>query len=267
MLQRVITGLVSAGVLIAVMLVRGWVLRLSLTVIAVWGMSEMFDAFQRAGHLPIRWPSHVAAALIIPAHLLLGDRAMLPMLALVLLLTMINITVREQPHWPDAGLALYVAFTALLPTMMLIEICDVQPEALGAWLTFGTFLIALLGDTVAFFVGITWGKRKLNPHLSPNKTVEGSLGGLAGSMIAGLLLWWLGGLSTAMPPRWQMLLLGLIGGLAGQMGDLSASLVKRWCSIKDFGVVFPGHGGIMDRFDSIFFTAYVVYAFCALVIL
>jgi phosphatidate cytidylyltransferase len=101
------------------------------------------------------------------------------------------------------------------------------------------------------------GKRKLCPDVSPKKTVEGSIGGIFGSII-GVLLWSYFISSTA-TAWYQIILLGIVAGVISQIGDLSASLIKRYIGVKDYGKIMPGHGGILDRFDSILFTAPIVY--------
>ena len=120
----------------------------------------------------------------------------------------------------------------------------------GAWLMLLTALCVWMSDTAAFVVGRKYGRRKLSPRLSPGKTVEGALGGLFGSLIVGLIfgLWF----------HLSLIQSGAIGGLAGTMGqagDLWESSLKRELEIKDFGTVIPGHGGALDRFDSLFFVA------------
>jgi len=103
--------------------------------------------------------------------------------------------------------------------------------------------------------------------VSPKKTVEGSLGGLAGSVLAAVIIFllsqWLCNKATLdlLPVWWQYPLLGLAGGFAGQMGDLFASLVKRHCGLKDFSDIFPGHGGMLDRLDSVLFMAVLMYCY------
>jgi len=116
-------------------------------------------------------------------------------------------------------------------------------------------IAAFIGDSGAFFVGRAWGRRKMSPKTSPNKTVAGLIGGLAASA-AFMTLY---GLVTRrfgldLPP-WKLIVLGLAAGAAAQLGDLSFSVVKRHFGIKDYGRLLPGHGGAYDRFDSTAFAA------------
>lgn len=127
----------------------------------------------------------------------------------------------------------------------------------------------MLGDTAAYFIGSALGKHKLCPHISPKKTVEGSVGGFFGGALGGLLAYAVGryvpGVDWGLlPALGQALVLGLICGGIGQIGDLFASTIKRWAGIKDYGKIFPGHGGMMDRLDSVLMCGPVVYLCMAL---
>ena len=122
------------------------------------------------------------------------------------------------------------------------------------------FLLSFACDTFAFFAGLTLGKHKLAPKVSPKKTVEGSVGGLAGNLLCGLLFVWMmnrffGGSVIGYGP---MAALALLCGVVAQIGDLSFSLIKREFGIKDYGHLFLAHGGVLDRFDSVLFVAPVV---------
>ena len=113
-----------------------------------------------------------------------------------------------------------------------------------------------MSDTGAFFTGRALGKHKLCPHVSPNKTVEGSAGGFIGSVF-GMIIW---RLAAGMDVGWAMVIvLGLAGSALGQIGDLSFSVIKREYGIKDYGTIFPGHGGVLDRFDSVLFVSPAYY--------
>ena len=121
------------------------------------------------------------------------------------------------------------------------------------------FILSFACDTFAYFVGCTIGKHKLAPKVSPKKSVEGSIGGLAGNVVCGLLFAfvmnrWFGG-SIAYG---SMCLLALVCGVVAQIGDLSFSLIKREFGVKDYGKLFLAHGGVLDRFDSVLFVAPVI---------
>jgi len=116
-------------------------------------------------------------------------------------------------------------------------------------------------------VGSRIGKTKLAPDISPNKTVEGSIGGIIGVLIAFIILALIGKYALDINVNiiyWVFV--ALVASVAGQFGDLTASAIKRYCKIKDFGNIMPGHGGILDRFDSLMFVAPIVYIFIKLYI-
>ena len=128
---------------------------------------------------------------------------------------------------------------------------------LGAWIT----------DAGAYFVGVFFGKHKLAPSISPKKTIEGAVGGVVSTMIVFLAAALIYGayndsLGISISVNYPMLIVAaLLSSVAAILGDLAASLIKRECNIKDFGNILPGHGGILDRFDSIMFVAPLLYIF------
>ena len=124
-------------------------------------------------------------------------------------------------------------------------------------------VLAFTGDVAAYYVGKGMGKRKLLPHVSPGKTVEGTIGLVAGS-IAGCLLF--RQLFFPLLPVAHAVILGLVGSVTGQLGDLCESAFKRAAGVKDSGALLPGHGGILDRLDCLMFIAPVVYYYQALII-
>jgi len=126
---------------------------------------------------------------------------------------------------------------------------DNAPRGL-AWVLV-ILLAAWLGDTFAYLVGRTWGHRKLAPRVSPGKTIEGAAGGLVGSAIMGAIGMAVFGLGVS--PVWGAVI-GLVLGVVGQTGDLAESLIKRQVGAKDSGTLIPGHGGVLDRIDTLLFT-------------
>jgi phosphatidate cytidylyltransferase len=133
----------------------------------------------------------------------------------------------------------------------------------GSSFVFLAFIVTWAGDTGAYIVGSSLGKHRLAPRVSERKTKEGSLGGLifsiGGAVAAKYTL--AGYLSL-----WQALLLGLLAGIVGQLGDLFESMIKRDVEIKDASDTIPGHGGVLDRFDSLFFTSPLIYYFIKFVV-
>jgi phosphatidate cytidylyltransferase len=150
----------------------------------------------------------------------------------------------ERIAWLIAG-PLYIG--GLVATVALLHIREHQ----GAWVLL-SMLLAWMGDTGGYFAGRFFGKHKLYERVSPKKTIEGSIGGLAGSVLGALIahFWFLPEL-----PLIGGILLALVGGGLGQAGDLCESLIKRGTGVKDSGSILPGHGGILDRIDALMFTA------------
>lgn len=129
------------------------------------------------------------------------------------------------------------------------------------WILLIMFIV-MSGDSAAYFIGSRFGKRKLYPEVSPKKSIEGAVGGLAGSLL-GVMLAKL--LFFAEISAGDALFAALLIGSLGQIGDLFESLLKRSCGVKDSGTIFPGHGGILDRLDSIIFAAPAAYYYALFV--
>ncbi len=131
----------------------------------------------------------------------------------------------------------------------------------GIFLVWLAYISALVCDTCAYFAGSLFGRHKLTPKLSPKKTIEGAVGGMLGATIAGGLMGWLFyaciDCEILVIPLFAVIC--MIGSIVSMCGDLTASAIKRNGNIKDFGKLIPGHGGVLDRFDSVIFTAPMVY--------
>ena len=130
----------------------------------------------------------------------------------------------------------------------------------GGWIFLALFC-TFSSDTSAYLLGRVIGRHKMAPYVSPNKTWEGAVSGVAGAVVASLLVVFFFHLPLN---SWQAALLGILISIFGQMGDLVKSLFKRNMQVKDSGSVLPGHGGFMDRMDSLAFAGVLVYVFVAL---
>ena len=155
---------------------------------------------------------------------------------------------------PEQGLISLGALTFGLPYFALPVASLYYLQQLDPFLVVLLFAVVWLGDTAAYYCGKRWGRHKMAPRVSPNKTWEGAAAGLAASMLAGAVwcYWRTGELRPA------VLLLVAVTAVAAQLGDLVESLIKRGAGVKDSGNLLPGHGGVMDRLDALFFAAPVM---------
>ena len=141
-----------------------------------------------------------------------------------------------------AGLVIPYLLTALIRILTM---------KIGRYVIMVPFVVAFMSDAGAYFVGLRFGKHKLAPVVSPNKTIEGMLGGLAAAMVGMLIYALILQILDFRVNYLLALLYGLVGSLAGVFGDLCFSAIKRQTGIKDYGNLIPGHGGVLDRFDSV----------------
>ena len=274
MKTRIISGLIMAPLLI-VLYLGGWFLWAAALIIAVMGIHEFCNGWENLGVHPSKPVCYVMTGLLFSGVFITGafsanaasissvpayfNNMMLMTIWLFLAAAAGMIygwKINERgPYDAIATVAAMVYIPFFTYHMVLI---DMTKYSLFIWIV----VIAAFGsDIFAYFTGFFLGKHKMAPNLSPKKTIEGAIGGLAGSS----LLSWLFGFIFMKEMALVCLVLGLVGGAAGMAGDLTASMFKRKMGIKDYGTLIPGHGGIMDRFDSVIFVAPVVYyAVCAL---
>lgn len=160
----------------------------------------------------------------------------------------------------NANQVMNTYFSLIYAPVMLSFIFLTRQLENGIYLVWMIFISSWISDTCAYLVGVMIGKHKLAPVLSPKKSIEGSVGGIVGAAIVGGLFG--AYLDSALYTENFVLILAVVGGVGSvisQVGDLAASAIKRNHDIKDYGNLIPGHGGIMDRFDSVIFTAPITY--------
>jgi phosphatidate cytidylyltransferase len=255
----------------------------AVAVCALLGGYEYFKGLRLRGFLPTEGLAYIAiASFQLAAWSVSRGRftSLLPaLLALLVIATLVHQILRKDPE-PIANIGatflgvIYIGwlFSYLIFLRSLDGIVNVWPfdhlhvpnfdfHARGAWLVLYVFAVTWITDTGAFFTGMRFGKHPLAPRLSPKKTIEGAIGGLIAAMVMSMA-WgtWVG------LPWWHCLILGTALGLLAQVGDLCESAIKRDLGIKDFGTLLPGHGGILDRFDSLLFTAPIAYYYLVMVV-
>lgn len=257
MRNRLATAFVGIPLLVAVILAGGVVLRLVAVCAASAGAVEVCRMARfRAVAPPTLAAAALAAALVVlaryePFYALAGG-AVAAAASTVLLLSPVFRKVRwARVLGVTLGAAAYPG--ALLAYAPLIREGD---QGL-AWISFA-LIVTFSTDTAAFFVGKAIGKRPLAPAVSPNKTREGAIGGALAALVSALV----SATALSIDASWTAVaLLGILLGIVGQAGDLFESKLKRLSGVKESGRLLPGHGGILDRLDSIVFNLAVVYYF------
>ena len=272
MKTRVITAIVGLAVLAVVLAFFNTVLfDMVLAGICLLGMHEVFGAM---GFGKKQWYLFAAAVPYTLLVMLSSSAAVRALLlpASFLVVLFYNICLIASHSTLDFGkLAGYVYFSGVILFCFysLIHLKRMLPFATFQYDAIYFILLILCfawgGDTFAYFAGRAFGKHKLAPVVSPNKTVEGAIGGICGSMLIGVIATVIYGMlsgryaafTVEVTVRHYLVVVGMgaIASVLGILGDLFASAVKRQAGIKDYGTIFPGHGGILDRFDSVMFIA------------
>ena len=259
MKTRLITAAVGVPFLIFVLVVRGWFAELVIALLTIIAMRECYRALGKAGYNVCTWGGYAAAVAMWPLSRVMGVLDPLLLVVAAMGISMTGVMLREKP-----AASVYPLFTCFLPmSMFMMMMNSTYGVVPGIALITMAFAIAYVGDGAAYFGGRAMGKHKLCPNVSPKKTVEGAIFGVVGGTIGGLICRavFVYAFHMPMPGIPAAIALGLIGSVAGEIGDLSASLLKRHSGIKDYGKIFPGHGGVMDRFDSVIFTLIVMYCY------
>ena len=182
------------------------------------------------------------------------------LMMLVFFLLMFSEMMRDHIKMRFETLSMCFVGGLVVPYLMS-SVVRILSSNTGRYVILIPFVIACCCDAGAYFIGIRFGKHKLAPVVSPNKTIEGALGGMAAGILAMLLYTFI----LDVPLRFDVsygaaILYGILGCLVGELGDLCFSVIKRQTGIKDYGNLIPGHGGVLDRFDSILAVAPLVEA-------
>ena len=250
--------ILSAAGGIPVILLLAWAGKyywITLVVLAAFiGLYEFYRGIEAGGHRPV-W---LAGCLVLIWALTINSGALSSVLGAVALLLSVILLVILYPRYHIIDLAISW-FGAFYVGLLMGYIWKLSTLPDHFWVILFALLLTWASDSGAYFAGKSWGKHKMAPELSPNKTWEGFIGGFLATILVSLAGFWI------MPGYsfYQYIGLGLAVGVVAPIGDLFASGVKRGFSIKDFGHLIPGHGGVLDRLDSFMCVAPLVYLLIA----
>jgi len=254
---RIISGVVGVALLCLVLCLNTLVFDAVLAIVAAIAVCELFRAVGIGRFKSLKAFSVLAVASLMISLVYSQVFVMLIVYIYIFLLFMLFMTKVE-------GIGYKHISKAFMATMF-ITVCFGHLSILRCWENgrlnvLVVFIISFLTDTFAYFTGRFVGRHKLSPNLSPKKTIEGAFGGLVGA-IAGMLVYCaiLNTYFGIQAVQSNAIIVAIIGSVISQLGDLAASAIKRQYGIKDYGKIMPGHGGVMDRFDGVLFTAPAVY--------
>jgi phosphatidate cytidylyltransferase len=277
----------AVGIPLAILMVFGWggvMFAPAVGILAIIGAYEFYRGARRLGAEPLAWLGITACFLMVVSAgaLPAGVLTRLPSLVLALLFMaglLVELLRPQRAPIRDVGAtvlgAVYVgwllSFLVLLrnltgqgppfqPPLTHLGLTWLDTGSYGAWLVLFLLFVTWAYDTGAYFAGRFLGKHKLAPAISPGKTIEGAAGGIVGSVVVAYLA---GGFMAF--PVWTRIAAGALIAVMAMIGDLTESAMKREIGIKDFGAIMPGHGGVLDRLDSMLFTAPTLFYFLLLV--
>ena len=255
---RLLSGIVLVLAALVLIITGGNVLLAGLTIISLIGIFELYRVF----HIEKSLAGIVGytAVLVYYANLLWGFIPDMMLFVLAVLVAFMAVYVFCFPKYKADQI--FVGFFGIFYVAVMLS-CVYQTRMLnvGAYIVWLIFLCSWGCDTCAYCVGVLIGKHKMAPLLSPKKSVEGAVGGVLGAALLTILYGFVFREQMELSTEYIFVLAGIsaVGALISMVGDLAASAVKRNYEIKDYGKLIPGHGGILDRFDSVIFTAPIIY--------
>jgi len=268
-MKRVLTALVLIPlVLLLVFLGPKWLVTLAVAAVAVLAAWEFLGLAQKSGANPPRIAVLIAIPALFAGNFEWPDQTLLILGILSLALIVFCTFFRPvEQMMADASTSIFCLFYVGF-TLIALPALREDPDGNGASLV--TFLLCVVwaGDTAALYIGKAWGRHKLAPKLSPNKTWEGTVASVAGSLLATAFLLGLAALleernlvwlSYHSGDRYYWFFLAVLVNLAAQVGDLAESALKRSVDVKDSGSLLPGHGGVLDRIDALLLAAPVLW--------
>lgn len=258
--NRYLGALMIAPFIVFVFL-GGISLKLFVSILTLVGMYEFYKALREKNFNPI---SLIGYLVVLLFYLFDTDfKILMSILIIATLVALIIPVFNQKVTFIDVALTLlgvlYIGiFFSFIPL--------VESKVNGQFYVWLIFIGSWVTDSAAFYAGKFFGKNKLCPQVSPKKTIEGSIGGLIGATIGSGVFGLIVGNFTNAIPVYHFIIIGALCGIISQLGDLVASSIKRYVGVKDYSNLIPGHGGILDRFDSILFSGLVVFYYLTFIV-
>lgn len=256
MRERVITGLILTVIFIITTWIGGYVFEISMlifTILGIYELTKMFSEKKEIEYFSFILNTLYAVAMYVSCFIF-DMKNIHYIMTLYLAILFFTYVINSKENLGKMLKTMLVGMYVVLGFHYMMELN-------GTYLVWLIYILSFMTDIFAYFVGRAFGKHKLCPTISPNKTIEGAVGGLIGALIiASLYFGFIGE-----PISISTCIFFIIVSIFSMFGDLFASKMKREYGIKDYGKIFPGHGGVMDRFDSLLFVAIAIHLFEAIV--
>lgn len=251
MRTRIIAGLALVPLFIFI-IIGGIPLYLAELLVVSIALNEFYKAFKPKEIHPIYYIGYIFSIYLTFKNIFNLRLEYTYAVAFILFLISIISLLRCKNNIIDIAITFMgIIYIAIFLDFIVLTFKDFEFGHLYVWLI---FIISFATDTFAYFSGYLFGKHKLIPKVSPKKTIEGSIGGILGSTICCIAFGYIFNINIL-----PLVIIGSIGSIVAQFGDLFASSIKRYVGIKDYGKLIPGHGGVLDRFDSVILVAPFIY--------
>ena len=264
-IKRITSGLLGFPLVVIVLIIGNvYVVDIALAIIAILAMDEYFNAISKIAK-PVRWLGYLSCISIALIHVI-PEAYLLPMailaIPILLLILFVQVIITEmETNFKDAAYTLFGILYVVLLIMFFAKINGMENGNILIWYV----IFAAWGtDIFAYFIGKHFGKHKFS-KISPNKSIEGCIAGTIGAILIMLIYTYVANTFWEMEYSYVVIgIAGLVLSIIGQVGDFAASSIKRYVDIKDYSNLIPGHGGMLDRIDSLIFLApfaYVLFMF------
>ncbi len=267
MIVRILSALVGIVIGVSILLIDNfWLYLAAISFFSAVGVWELTRAVKCEKHKLMRWVCIVFSALLPSALSVQSVREYSAALYCLLLLVLFAIMLKYHSSLSFSSLAMCGGGAVVIPTALSCIVLvrfSTDDRSLGVFLVIYMLFCAWFGDSGAYFAGTFFGKHKLCPTISPKKTIEGFVGGIVtvGVMVTLECIVYNLFFADGAEVSYAVLIpVGMAASVIGVLGDLSASVIKRQYEVKDFGNIMPGHGGVLDRFDSVIFVAPFLFA-------